>query len=153
VRTLLASLAFVALAAAGPQNSSDLRARYGQPDVERFAMRPDITVTVQYGHDGKACILLIEPRQAFVRSPSHTQRLPTISVDAAWELLDEAVPRETRGKLLGPGPSFQSGCTAFETNFYENMSICFVHSYCVKPDGVWKAQVNFKRTACDSDSK
>lgn len=153
MRTLLACLAFFALAAAGPQNSSDLRARYGQPDVERFAMRPDITVTVQYGHDGKACILLIEPRQAFVHSPSYMQRAPTISVDAAWELLDEAVPPETRGKLLfGPG-GFQTGCTAFELSSYENMSIGFVHSYCVKPGGVAKVQVDFKRTACDSDSK
>ena len=152
MRTLLACLAFSALAASEPQNSSNLRARYGQPDIERFAIRPEITVTAQYGHDGKACILLIEPRQAFVHS-FYEQRQPTISKDVALELLDEAVPPATRGKLLLGGATVQTGCSAFESDSYENMKIGFVHSFCIKPGGVAKVQVNFKRTECDSGSK
>lgn len=152
MRTLLACLAFFALAASEPQNSSNLRARYGQPDVERFAIRPDITVTAQYGHDGKACILLIEPRQAFVHS-FYEKRQSTISKDVALELLDEAVPPATRGKLLLGSVTAQTGCTAFETYSYENMNVGFIHSFCIKPGGVATVQVNLKRTECDSGSK
>jgi len=55
VRFLSGCLTFLALAAtATPPTSEELRARYGEPYVERFTVLTNVMVTVQYGADGKA---------------------------------------------------------------------------------------------------
>ncbi len=150
MRILSDCFAVLALAAAAPQNSSDLRARYGQPDVERFAIRADVTVTAQYGPGGKACLFLIEPRQAFIHTLFIHQ--PTISKEASVQLLNEVAPPATRGKLPLGGATLQTGCTAFEADSYEHKNVGFVHGFCTKPGGVVKVQVNIKRPECDNGS-
>ena len=48
------------LAAAGgvvlTQSSQELHSRYGEPDMERFTVRPGISLTVEYGSDHLASI-------------------------------------------------------------------------------------------------
>jgi len=134
-----------------PQDSTELRTRYGQPDVERFAVRPEITVTVEYGSDGKACILVIEPRQALIHALFVSQ--PTISKDVAMDVLDEVAPPAARGKLLQGGATLRSGCTAFGADMYENMQIGLIQSACAEPRGVLRVNVRFKRSACGNDVK
>jgi hypothetical protein len=104
LRILFGCVAFLALAATAPQSSFDLRTRYGEPDVQRFAIRPDVTMAVEYGSDGKACNFDIEPRHAFIHGTLIREK--TISKEAALELLDEVAPAETRGKEHIP--SFQT---------------------------------------------
>src|SRR5271154_5748632 len=100
LRFLSGCLIILALAAVTPQDSLDLRARYGEPDLERFAVRPDVTMTAQYGKNGNASELTIAPRQQFLHQ-SFTPG-PTIEREAAMDLLAEVMP-ETRGKYNGPG--------------------------------------------------
>jgi hypothetical protein len=147
VSTLSTCLVVLGLAAAAQQNSSDLRTHYGQPDVERFAIRPDITLTAQYGRDGKACILLLEPRRAFIHSSLVQNQ--TFSKDAAMELVDEVAPPETRGKpLLGPGATI--GGLSFQWEWYENLAITYVERTSAAPATVIFAQVRFERAGCDN---
>ena len=61
MRTVLGSFVLLTAYLASPQSSSELRSRYGEPDIERFIMRPGIALTVEYGSDGLACEMLIEP--------------------------------------------------------------------------------------------
>ena len=128
-----------------------MHARYGEPDVERFAIRPDITLTAEYGPDGKACLLDIEPRHAFIHA-MNLQHQPTIPKETALDVLNEAAPPATRGKALGGGGSFQSGCTSVGAELYENAQIVLVQSSCTVPGGVLKAEVRFKRTGCENAS-
>jgi hypothetical protein len=119
VRFLKGCLMFLALATTTPQDSLDLRARYGEPDVERFAVRPDVTMTVKYGSDGKASMLEIEPRHAFFQS---VEQLPSMPKETARDVLNDVLP-ETRGKELRPTASFQSSCNSVGTTIFKGLSI------------------------------
>jgi hypothetical protein len=132
-RFLWGCLMFLALAATAPQDSFDLRARYGDPDVERFAIRPDVTMTAAYGKDGKASELSIAPRQQFLRQ-SFTPG-PTMEREAAMDLLNEVMP-ETGGKYNGPGAAMQDGCGAIAFMFYKNISVSVGLDPCVSPNRV-----------------
>lgn len=111
---------FLTLAATAPQDSFDLRARYGDPDVERFAIRPDVTVIAGYSPDGKARMLEIEPRHAFFGSDFQQQL--SMPKETAMEALNELIP-ETRGKKLHPRGTFQSGCTSVPFKTFKGLSI------------------------------
>jgi hypothetical protein len=147
VRFLLGCLTFLVLAAT-PQDSFDLRTRYGEPDVERFNIRPDITMGVGYGADRRACLLDIEPRKDFLQDMVAEE---TLSMDTVTSVLDEVVPPYTRGKETLP-PFSAMASTSCNSGFtwadYENVEITLSYTSCVKPIGVHRATVNFKRTAC-----
>lgn len=161
VRGLLGCLAFLALAAPMPQSSFDLHARYGEPDVQRFAIRPDITMTVEYGDDHRACILEIEPRQAFIRGM--IPQMKTISKESMLQLLDEVAPPEMRGTETVPLFSNDSAsggqCLGhFTFGQYANVSISLSYVVCDPPmghlaTGVESASVFFKRPACEPLTK
>jgi len=116
-------------------------------------MRPDITLTAQYGPDGKACMLLIEPRHAFIHA-SFMQHTPTISEDTATDLLDEIAPPETRGKTLGIY-GVQTGIE-FKISQYENLvTALFLTPGLTGPANMKKtliteAQVRYNRPGCES---
>jgi hypothetical protein len=112
--------AFASTPATAPQDSLDLRARYGEPDVERFAVRPDVTVTVEYGSDGKTSLLLIESRHAFLHS--FLEQQPSMPKETARDVLNEVLP-ETRGKELRSTGSFQSSCLSVAGVSVEGLSI------------------------------
>jgi hypothetical protein len=150
MRFLPAILVTFGFAAALLQDSFDLRKRYGPPDVERFAIRPDITMAVEYGSDGKACIVEFEPRQAFI----HGMYIPelTFSKETALELLDEVTPPEIRGEektsLFGSG-GFQSSCIGGVFGEYENIQVSAGMHMCKTPIAVRSLSVRFKRPACE----
>jgi hypothetical protein len=77
------------------QSSQDLHARYGESDRERFAARPGISLTVEYGSDHLACIRLIEPPQPLTYAEEH---VPLMSPEGVSEVLDEVAPAAMRGK-------------------------------------------------------
>lgn len=161
VRALIGCVAFLALAAPMPQSSLDLRARYGEPDVQRFAIRPDITMTVEYGDDHQACILEIEPRQAFIRGG--LPQMKTISKEQMLQVLDEVAPPEMRGTETVPlfSNDFGSGgqCIGHGTvGLYANADISLAYVVCDPPmghltTGVESASVQFKRPACEPLTK
>ena len=161
MRIVLVCVAFLMMAPAAPQDSLDFRARYGDPDVQRFAIRPDITMTVEYGDDHKACILEIEPRQAFTRGTFPQAK--TMPKEQMLQLLDEVDPPETRGAEIEPlfSNDFFAGaqCLVHGTiGRYTNASIGLTYIACDPPmgglsGGVEAATVRFKRPACESLTK
>jgi len=161
MRGLLGCVAFLTLAAPMPQSSFDLHARYGEPDVQRFAIRPDITMTVEYGDDHRACILEIEPRQAFIRG--RLAEMKTISKEETLRLLDEVAPPEIRGAekvpLFSNDIETGSQCMGHGTfGQYANANISLSYIVCDPPmgrltTGVEGARVQFTRPACESLTK
>jgi hypothetical protein len=101
------------------ESSQDLHSRYGEPDRERFVVRPGITLTVDYGPDHLACQALIEPPQPLTHSEEHS---PLMSSEAVSEVLDEVAPVAERGKEINTAV-FQSACNAARTTDYETVSI------------------------------
>jgi len=154
VRALLGFAAFLALAAPVPQSSFDLHARYGEPDVQRFAIRPDITMTVEYGDDHNACILDIRPRQAFIQGFPGSQ--DSFSKDTAVELLNEVVAPADRGNQpLGfpDGITAISSCAGITVGGTRSVQTEVGLDFCKKPVGVRSLEVQFNRPACDSLTK
>jgi hypothetical protein len=89
-RSLLVAAASFVLA----PSSQDLHNRYGEPDAERFIVRPGIGLTVQYGSDHLACQALIEP-------PIHQEEQPPLmSSDGVSEVLGEIAPATMRGNEI-----------------------------------------------------
>jgi hypothetical protein len=147
VRILAGLLVLIATAAA-PPTSVELHARYGKPDVQRFAVRPDLALSVEYGEDGQACAMRIEPRHDFFHSSWNN---PPTSIEALTDILNEVVPPETRGKELGPRPRISGACYgALGPTEYENVTINLYYGMCEKQLTPRGLEVHFKRPACKS---
>jgi len=153
MRVLLACVAFLAMASPVPQSSFDLHARYGEPDVQRFAIRPDVTMTVEYGPDQKACILDVEPRQAFIHGFPGSQA--SFSKETALELLDEIAPPEVRGK--DTLPLFEgyavSSCGGLTFGSSEHAQVSAGLDLCKTPITVRSLRVSLTRPACEPLTK
>jgi hypothetical protein len=145
---ILTGLLFVgALTAVTPQASTEFHARYGQPDAERFAVRPDLTLSVEYGADGSACKMRIEPRHSLIYASWSNLPAPTEEVT---DVLNEVVPQESRGKELGPGKLFGAWAGAPPPTEYEKMTIIQEFGNGTKPLTLSSVVVLFKRPACES---
>lgn len=130
------------------QSSQELRSRYGQPDVERFAVRPRITATVQYGTDGAACQVVIESQRPLV--PLKDQYIfRYMRPETVTEIIDEIVPPSARGVEINSLYS-DAGCAHAEVVEYSNVVIHRSTDQCVplKPERESIASVVFKRSDC-----
>jgi hypothetical protein len=83
--------------AAVAQTASDLYARYGDPDVERFVVRPGITLMASYAEDRSACEMVTEPKHSIQQSDDKEQSMAAKTVT---EIIDELIPKPERGILL-----------------------------------------------------
>jgi hypothetical protein len=129
--TVLLFLGLSTLAAG--EDSFGLRQRYGQPDVERFEVRPDIDVTVLYGYNGNANSLIVEPRQAFIRADF--SRRPMITMDIAFDVVCELVP-EARGKAFSSVATMQVSCGVMETGTLGEVQVSVTYSACTDSSNV-----------------
>jgi hypothetical protein len=130
------------------QSSDDFHYRYGEPDLERFQVRPGIELTVEYGSDHLACKVTIEP------SPNQVGQSRLINSDVVSAIMEEVAPVARRGAVLTRS-SFQASCgTGYQTE-YENVSIARGFSACEmsKPDHDSSTQIWFKRDACPRPNK
>jgi hypothetical protein len=127
-------------------SSSELHSRYGPSDLERFQVRPGISLTVQYGSDHQACQIIIGPFQPLIHQEGQSQ---FISSESVSEILEEVAPVAARGRQVGDS-SFQSSCAVSTVTDYENVTISRGTSACraSSPDRDWSAQIIFKRGAC-----
>src|ERR1700680_4119812 len=66
MRFVVGCLLFAAGSVVLTQSSQELRYKYGDPGLERFAVRPGISLTVQYGSDHLVCEGLIAPPQLLI---------------------------------------------------------------------------------------
>lgn len=147
MRIVISCLAALALTAAVPQTSREFYARYGRPDAERFVVRPDLVLSVEYGDDNDACKMRIEPRHVLTHSSSEDQPVP---IDELTSVLNETVPPGTRGKELGPGKLFGAWAGAPPPTEYKNVTIIEEFTSGMKPLKMSSIAVLFKRPACDS---
>jgi hypothetical protein len=150
VRAVLGCLIALALAVGTPQTSDEYYARYGKPDAERFVVRTDLVVSVEYGADGASCKMRIEPRQSLIY-PYWTN--PAAPVDEVTQVLNEVVPPETRGKDLGLGRIFGQVAGTPPPEEYENVTIIREFGRGTKPLTTSSVAVLFKRSECESLSK
>jgi hypothetical protein len=151
MRVLVGCFGLLSLVAMTQQTSDEFRSRYGNPDVEQFVVRPHVTLTAEYGLDGRACRLRIQP----VPDPS-LERLDQSapSMEEAMAVLDEIVPPETRGKPVELSERVSPQCHgAALPSEYENARIDLYYGLCDKVPTVHGIEVYFKRPACETAKK
>jgi hypothetical protein len=129
-----------------PQSSQELHSRYGEPDRERFAARPGISLTVEYGSDHLACVALIEPPQPLTYTEEQVPLMPSESVS---EVLEEVAPIAMRGKEVFAAVHV-SGCNQAHITDYENVSIMRSTHTCdpSSRDQDVRTAITFKRGIC-----
>jgi len=124
---LVGCLYFAAARDLQAPSSPQLRKLYGEPTMERFAVRPGITLTAEYGSDRLACQFLIEPAQLLVEVKDQGPLMPSPVVS---QILEEVVPVATRGKEIESNVVHVEGDKLLRAE-YENVSIrrvCSVHT-------------------------
>jgi hypothetical protein len=131
--------------------SAELHGRYGQPDAERFRVRPNFTLTAEYGPDRQACAMRIQPLHELGRGESPNDL--AVPGEKLNDVLDEVVPPQMRGKELGPGQKIENACagTALPIE-YENVRVYPYYAFCTNPPKVRGTDVRFKRPACATPS-
>ena len=150
MRILIGSLIF-ATSVLLSQSSQDFHNRYGEPDRERFAARPGITLTVEYGSDHLACYALIDPPQPLLYSQEH---VPLMSSEGVSEVLEEVAPVAMRGKEIQTFLT-QSGCNQSRLTDCENVSIMRSTHTCdtSSHDQDIRTAITFKREVCAKQNK
>ena len=150
LRTVL--LLFLALSAVGAsaQNANELKARYGDPDVERFLVRPGITLMAKYAEDRTACEMLIGPMRSII--PLNEAAI-YMRPEVMTEIIDEVLPEAKRGKLLRSFVT-KSGCNEIETKEHENVTIIRVRHKCdlPNPEIEGQAMITWKNSSCAAPS-
>ena len=129
-RTHLLLFVFLSGIVAAAQTAGDLTARYGDPDVERFRVRPGITLMGRYAEDRTVCEMLIEPIRSII---PHDEPAKYMRPEVMTEIIDEVLPEADRGKLL-LGVVTKSGCNDLETRDYENVTIHRFRHRCLLPN-------------------
>jgi hypothetical protein len=121
---------------------------YGNPTMERFAVRSGITLTAEYGPDRIACELLIAPAQTLIEL--HTP-IPPMSSKGVSDVLQEVLPVATSGKQINSDTVEVQSVTLLKTD-YENVSI---RRFCSLPSCVssnekqdLRTLIVFKRSTC-----
>ena len=131
------------------QSSRELHRRYGEPDMERFNVRPGVSLTVEYGSDHLACKFSIAPTKPFDPSDS-VGTFSTISSDTVTEILDEILPVSTLGKETGRATTASSCANEVESFEYDSAVIVRSVIGCAssKPQQENHATVWLKRDIC-----
>ena len=144
------------------QTSLELRSHYGDSDRERFAARPGISLSVQYGSDGLACLMLLEsPRFLFnseeadeahyghVTKQKQSQPPSSMLSNDVMEVLEEVVPLSSRGRELNRGIT-ESGGNSLLFDDYENVIIVHARQHAGQNESAREMRVTvmFKRDVC-----
>ena len=116
---LFASLFVVVPADVSVPGTNELHKLYGEPIMERYAVRSGISLTVEYGPDHRACQFLIAPEQLLVEVKEPGSLMSSKGVSAA---LEELLPETARGKQINSATLQVEGNTLLETD-YQNVSI------------------------------
>ena len=121
---------------------------YGEPIMERYAVRSGISLTVEYGSDRKACQLLLAPEQLLVEVKNSGDLMPSKGVSA---LLEELLPLTTRGAKINSA-TVQVGGNALLKTDYPYVSI---RRFCASQSCVSSSEnqdvrtlVVFNRSSC-----
>jgi hypothetical protein len=131
-------------------NAADLHTWYGDPAVERFVVRPGITLMATYGTDRAACRMVIETRSIIPRDEPTKYMRPEV----VTQIIDEVLPEADRGELLRSLVT-KSGCNDFEAMDYQNVMVSRFRHKCdmPKPEIEGEATVTRKNPACGNSGK
>jgi hypothetical protein len=97
-RTPLMLFLFVSAIVASAQTAGDFGTRYGDPDVERFVIRPGVTLTVAYGSDRTGCQMIVESKRSILKSDNESELM---AKEIVPEVLEEILPESSGDTLLG----------------------------------------------------
>jgi hypothetical protein len=129
-------------------NNTDLHSRYGDPVVEKFVVRPGITLIATYGTDRAACRMVIEPRRSIIPRVVLTKYMQP---EVVTQIIDELLPEADRGELLRSLVT-KSGCNDFELMDYQNVTVSRSSHTCDLPkpeiETEEEATVTRKNPAC-----
>ena len=128
------------------QSSQEFHSRYGEPDIERFAARPGISLAVEYGSDHLACQVVIEPPQSLIHQEEQARLMPS---DGASQLLEEVAPIAMRGKETNAMIDV-TGCVQVRMTDYEKVFIMRTTHTCDASslDQDVRIAITFKRDIC-----
>ncbi|MFY9803008.1 MAG: hypothetical protein WA211_14515 [Candidatus Acidiferrales bacterium] len=149
MRTIAACLFVVAASGLLAPSSQELHSRYGEPDQERFTVRPGISLTVQYGSDHLACQFIVAPSKPF-DATDPVASYSTMQAATVTEILEEIAPAGMRGKQT-PAGEWATGCADENVEFdYENVLIVRSVNSCApsKPNPENTATLYLKRNIC-----
>jgi hypothetical protein len=151
MRIFIGCLFIAAVSIVPTPSSQELRNRYGEPDRERFAARPGISLAVEYGSDHLACQALIEPPQPLTYTE---EQVPLMFSEGVSEVLEEIVPVASRGKEIN-GLISVHGCNEARMTDYENVSIMRSTHTCdpSSPDQDVRTAITFKRDICPKHTR
>jgi hypothetical protein len=129
-------------------NATDLHTRYGDPVVEKFVVRPGITLMATYGTDRAACRMVIEPMRSIIPRVVLTKYMQP---EVVTQIIDELLPEADRGELLRSLVT-KSGCNDFELMDYQNVTVSRSSHTCDLPkpeiETEEEATVTRKNPAC-----
>jgi hypothetical protein len=150
---ILAGCVLLASAILAPQqSSSEYHSLYGASDLERFQVRPGITLTVQYGPDGLACQESIEAARPLVGPRDKMAMTTLLPMNEVDQILEDVVPSGIRGAKLRDLGGWHSGITFESGEDYENVTISRVSQDCQAAPNkcIAGTSVTYKRKSCDS---
>jgi hypothetical protein len=128
MRTMAACFLLVTASLTPQQSSSDFRALYGKSDEDRFLVRPDVYLTVQYAHDEMAAELEISPVPVALDPKAAEPVFPhlKLSESQTTELVDELATPSLRGALIRETDGHGWG----DAEEYENVTIMRHNTSC-----------------------
>ncbi len=131
----------------GAKNATEYRARYGKSDMERFMVRPEIGLTVEYAEDGTSCQLYAAIDQPLVNDTIPSGRFMTETFVS--EIENELAPQASRGDKLPGGGGFQSSAAYTTSEEYANVKISRGAFVCKQTEAcIVSSTIQFKKKQC-----
>jgi hypothetical protein len=129
----------------------DLHSRYGDPGVERFAVRPGISLTVTYEAHREVCQMVVEPTRSILPRDEPDKEMQPESLE---EVLDEVLPEQNRGTIVATW-TVLAGRIAVRKLVYRNVVISHtvVHVSGDEPEMETGITVRSKASACQQLGK
>ena len=132
MRIVAGCLLLVAAALAPQQSSSEYHGIYGPSDVERFTVRPGISMTVEYGPDQVACQMIITRSRPLLATIHWPPTSTMLSENEMNQIIDELAPTAVRGAKIQNLGGWQSGQAFASGEDYENAAVLHTGIDCKK---------------------
>ena len=134
-----------------PLKALDLQMRYGDPEVQRFAVRPAVSLMAEYGPERTVCRMLLEPQVSILRKNEPAKYLRP---ELVTEILDEVIPESDRGAETSHSVT-KSGCNEIDIAEYLHVTIVRFRHNCQLPDPETeeRATITRKDAGCEALKK
>jgi hypothetical protein len=131
--------------------ADDLHNRYGDSRVERFPVRPGISLTAIYGAHREVCQMVVGPTRSIIPRDDPDKEMRPESLE---QVLDEALPEQSRGSIVTTS-TVLAGRIAVRQLEYENVIVShtLVHVGAGESEAETQMTVQSKETACQQLGK